>query len=144
VKNRLCLIFAAILVIGLIVSYGRPDRNTAFAEVLLSNVRYDLDIWRLLNNSPLELKQKVAQSLLHKAMLVRSLKPDVNRLGGTALESLCFLTEEKTLEILSYSGDKRLVSIAEEYFSSVKSDVRKRIVELQKTMKGSGCYITPN
>lgn len=122
------------------------DQNAALSDVQLSDVRDNLRLWEVSkrqSSSNPELMRNIAESTLKHVMLVRSLNPDINKLGGEGLETLCLMLGDTGKEILSSVGDKELVALARDYLASVEKSVENRISDLQKTMRGSGCYVSP-
>ncbi len=117
----------------------------AVASVELSSIRSDLEIYSLVinKNADEDLKLKVAQSILRHVMLIRTVNPTVGSLRGEPLETICLLTEPGTRKILDEAGHPQLAGLAHEYLLRIEPEVRKQIEKRQKTMKGTGCYLTP-
>ena len=142
----LLLLKAFVLVTACGESSDENQVNTV-ANLELASIRNDLDLYNSLaakKDGDEALKLKVAQSILRHGMLVRNTNPKIESLRGEPLETICLLTEPDTRKILNESGDPQLAGLAHEYLARIEPEVRKKIEEYQKTMKGTGCYLTPN
>ncbi|MBL3601656.1 MAG: hypothetical protein JMN25_17630 [gamma proteobacterium endosymbiont of Lamellibrachia anaximandri] len=118
----------------------------AVASAELASIRNDLELYRSLaaeESSNEELSLKVAQSILQHVLLIRTADPKIESFRGEPLETICLLTEPDTRKILNEAGNLQLASLAHMYLESIELEVRKKIEEYQKTMKGKGCYLTP-
>lgn len=143
--SRIVVLISLILTIAA-CGNGNNDENTALSGSELYDIRDNLKLWELAekqNNLDPEFKLKISQSILKKIIVIKNLDPDVSKLNGEGLEALCLLSGGIGETILGNAGHPDLEKIADTYLSSIKEPVLNEISELQKTMKGSGCYISP-
>jgi hypothetical protein len=108
----------------------------------LDSVRNDLSLYAELSDDE-ELQKNLAMSLLRHALVIKSYRPVISAVKGERLESLCLLTMEDNREILNKSENPELARIAIEYLSNIQGDVRARVSEIQKALRGKGCYLSP-
>jgi hypothetical protein len=122
------------------VNAGEPE---ALSEMQLTSAREDLVLWNSpeVQASP-ELKEKIAKSVVRKIMLVRSVSPNIDEMKAEALETLCLLAKQE--EILGSANDPELAALAKGYLESSKHLIVNKIRDLQKNMKGTGCFVSPN
>lgn len=111
------------------------------AELQLVAIKDDLEIFMLTNKEPREVKVKLAESMLKKVMLVRSVSPKIKEIKGEALESICLISNN--LDVFNYVENKPLVKLAKGYIRKIEPEAKEQIKIYQKTMKGQGCYISP-
>lgn len=125
-----------------LAEFNTGDKES-LSEIQLGGIRYDLEIFDLSNDSSsVEIKKKVAESILREVILVRSIAPNVTELKGEGLEILCILLEREYIFDLVENDD--LANLAKKYLSSIEAEVKNTISTLQKSMKGKGCFISPN
>ena len=122
---------------------GKAGEAEVLSEIQLNDIRDDLEIWSLLENTEDNFlaRKKIAESVLRKLILVRSVSPHVPMLKAEALETLCLLSSEESF--YDHVEDDVLVNIARKYLKSIENDVVKRIGQLQETMKSQGCLVSP-
>lgn len=125
------------------ISERKQSDREFLSSIQLVGIRDDLKLWELSDDtSSVKLKETISKSILRKVILVRVASPDVTKIDGEALETLCILSENKN--ILNSASKPQLAKTAKEYLSSVEVDVKSEIAKLQKVMKGKGCLISPN
>ncbi len=56
---------------------------------------------------------------------------------------MCLLNEPRAEEIFRSVNDDELVKIARQYLSESSPRVQAEISRIQKSMKGKGCYLSP-
>lgn len=123
------------------------EKNSSFADIQLSDIRESKNLWKILesqNSLNSDVKNEISKSVIKNLILVRSISPDINKLSGESLETLCLLMGEDGREMLINSRDDQLLEMANEYLSSIENSVKARISDMQKTMRGKGCYISPH
>jgi hypothetical protein len=146
-KETRCLsIGLAILLLSVVSCNSEGSSAGVLSDVELVNIRDDLELWSYLKagQSFDEGAQKMlASSILRKLFIVRSENASIELINGRALETLCMLMEPNTKEILKKSNQPKLVKIAVDYLDSVENQTRNKIKKVQQTLKGTGCYLTP-
>jgi hypothetical protein len=148
-RNAFFLYLLVIQVILTVIACAESsDQNNlgAVVDVELSSIRDDLALYRSLDteeDGDGKFRVKIAQSILRHVMIVRAANPKIRSLRGEPLETICLLTESDTRKILNEAGDPQLAGLAYEYLLGIEAEVRNKIEGYQKTMKGSGCSITP-
>jgi len=136
--NKLIL---TIIFIPILVAKSFAGEAELAAELQLVSIRDDLNIFMLAGEESNEVKEKLAESMLKKVMLVRSVTPEVSEIKGEALESICLISEN--LEVFDYVKNKPVVDLAKTYINEIEDKAKKQIAKYQKTMKGQGCYLSP-
>lgn len=139
------LIVIALSVVCDGVASDSPDGN-AIAEILLSDIRDNLLVLEQLDQgekSEDEVTSIVVDSAIRKILLLRSTSYEIAELRGRALETLCLLSEPEAMEWLEQTAEMQLARFAKSYVEGVEVETRSRIEKIQRTMRGSGCYLTP-
>ncbi|MCY4045936.1 MAG: hypothetical protein OXE99_12755 [Cellvibrionales bacterium] len=135
-KNLFFFIFIIIF-----SSFSIAGEAELAAELQLVGIKDDLDIFILTEKESQEVRVKLAESMLKKVMLVRSVSPKIKQIKGEALKSICLLSNN--LDVFDYVKNKPLVKIAKGYIQQIETEVKEQINVYQKTMKGEGCYLSP-
>ena len=124
--NKWCLLVTVLLlfsitavsVIGYICVQNEKSRRIGVATILLTAIRYDLDVNKLLFDKASPGAEKIiSQSVIHKLILVRSFVPDVNDVSGAQWMTVCRLVADEGKALLSRSGDDLLSDQALQYLS---------------------------
>lgn len=118
----------------------------AIASMALYDAREDLRLWRELENQEIDngsINQIVANSLIRNTITVGAAKIDIRDLRGGSLESLCLLTTDEAKNIMSQFGNGELAVVALSYIESVKKDVVDYVHEVQESLLGTGCGLSP-
>lgn len=149
-KNHLffpLLVLQAIFMVTACSKSDDQDQFSGIANIELSNIRHDIELYSMLKEKEGEnedLRLKIAQSILRHVMFVRMANPKADSLRGEPLETICLLTEPETRKILNEAGDPQLAGLAHEYLLRIEPEVKKKIEGYQKTLMGTGCYLSPN
>ena len=135
----------ALIVVSGCSSNSSPSENDriSIAVVELASVRESLALFFDLPPEAASLSPKIAQSVVRHVLLVRAADPPIGKLRGEALETMCLLNEPRAEEIFRSVNDDELVKIARQYLSESSPRVQAEISRIQKSMKGKGCYLSP-
>lgn len=147
VRRWIPLLLATLISISACAKGGDQAVSDAVSNAELASIRNDLEVYASLaehGNADIGLKQKMAQSILRHVLLIRAAAPEIDSFRGEALETICLLTEPETRKILDDAGDPQLAGLAHKYLLSIEPEIRNKIANYQQTMKGTGCYLTPN
>lgn len=118
----------------------------AISSMALYNAREDLRLWRELEAQKIDnraVKQIIANNLIRYVVTVGAAEIDIRDLKGASLESLCLLTTDEVKSIIEQFGDENLASVSLSYIDSVEGNVVEHVQEIQKSLLGTGCGLSP-
>lgn len=118
----------------------------AIASMALYSAREDLRLWRELETQKIDnkaVKRIIANNLIRYVVTVGAAKIDTHELKGAPLEALCLLTTDEVKGIVEQFGDEALAGVSLSYIDSIEDDVVEHVQEVQKSLFGTGCGLTP-
>ena len=126
-----------------------PESQTCELRLVRSHlysVASDLDVWRVYRQSDFEdinVERALAVSVVEDVTVIGAIDFSVDELTGRPLETLCRLSEKDALRLFSVHPNPALARIARTYVESIEQEVREHVAEVQATLLGDGCNLSP-
>ncbi|MFO1389974.1 hypothetical protein [Cellvibrio sp.] len=141
-KKIIVAIFVGIGLLGCLTLYYVHNKKIAainYSNQILGDIKDDLQTWSYVRSNDVNIKKNYSRSIVNKLIRVVILKPEVVKLDGNSLETICLLraTEyQKLIELYDVNDHAKLVLM---YLDDIREDSEIGLKKLQKSLGGSGC-----
>lgn len=119
---------------------------SALANFVLVELRTDIDLIRELEKTEVfngHVRKTLISSFVGKLFVLVKIRPNAEELKGEALESFCSIYKFSYGQYVLETHDQAMLSMMEPYIEQAGRQSEQRVKEIQKSLKGTGCSLSP-